>query len=58
MVWLKIFTLACMAIGAWRSVRAMGEPVRIGGRRYYRQADGTYRRWYGGRARTREDIGL
>jgi len=58
MVWLKILTLVFLSIGAWRSVRAMGRPVRFEGRRYYRQPDGSYRRWYGGRAKPPEEIGL
>lgn len=58
MTWLKVAALFFMALGAWRSFRAMGTPVRFAGRRWYRQADGTYRRWYGGRARRAQDIGL
>lgn len=58
MIWLKIMMIVAMTIGLWRSVRAMGRPVFFEGRRYYRQADGRYRRWYGGAARKAEDIGL
>ena len=58
MIWLKVATLIFLALGAWRSFKAMGAPVRFEGRRYYRQADGSYRRWFGGRARRPRDIGL
>lgn len=58
MIWLKIFMIVCMTIGVWQSVRAMGRPVRFEGRRYFRQPDGRYRRWYGGRAKLPEEIGL
>lgn len=58
MIWLKILVLISMSVGLWHSVRAMGRPVRFEGRRYFRHPDGRYRRWYGGRARNPEEIGL
>lgn len=58
MTWLKILALLGMLLGAWQSYRALGAPVRHGGRSYYRQADGTYRRWYGGRSYRPDEIGL
>ena len=58
MIWLKIVMIVFMTIGLWRSVKAMGRPVLFEGRRYFRQPDGRYRRWYGGSAKKPEDIGL
>ena len=58
MVWLKLLTIVFLGIGTWQSLKAMGRPVRFEGRRYYRQADGSYRRWYGGGAKRPDEIGL
>lgn len=58
MTWLRIIALLAIALGAWRSFKALGEPVRFEGRRYYRHPDGRYRRWYGGRSRRPDEIGL
>lgn len=57
MIWLKVAALIFMALGAWRSFKAMGTPVRFEGRRWYRQPDGSYRRWYGGRGRSAAEVG-
>lgn len=58
MIWLRVVTLVLLSLGAWQSFKAMGTPVRFAGRRYYPQADGSYRRWYGGRAYRPDEIGL
>ena len=58
MTWLKLASIAMMALGAWTSFKAMGVPVRHGGRLYYRQPDGRYRRWYGGRSFGADELGL
>lgn len=54
----KLFALIAMLAGAWRSYKALGVPVRVGGRRYWLGPDGLYRRWYGGRGRSAEALGL
>lgn len=58
MIWLNIATLLFLTLGAWRSLKAMGSTVHFERRRYYRQSDGSYRRWFGGRSHQPEDIGL
>jgi hypothetical protein len=58
MIWLKFLSVAALAFGAWSSYRAMGTPVVFQGRRYFRQADGRYRRWYGGRLFDPGEVGL
>lgn len=56
MVWLKGLTLAALSIGAWQSWKALDAPVIRGGKRWYRQPDGRYRRWYGGRALSESEL--
>jgi hypothetical protein len=58
MLWLKLLSVSGLSFGAWSSFRAMGAPIRFEGRRYYRQAHGRYRRWYGGRLFNPDEIGL
>lgn len=57
MNWLRGLALIGLTMGAVRSFRAMGKPIRRGGMRWYRQPDGRYRRWYGGRSRREEELG-
>ncbi|WP_167737679.1 hypothetical protein [Sphingomonas parva] len=58
MTWLRLIGLLGLALGAWRSLAALGTPIRSNGRRYYLQPDGRYRRWYGGRSYRPDEIGL
>jgi len=55
-IWLKLLTAAALAVGAWQSYRAMGKPVIRGGKRWYKQLDGGYRRWYGGRSYREDEL--
>ena len=48
---LRLLVVVGLACGAWRSWKALGHSVRLDGRRYYRQPDGTYRTFWGGRVR-------
>lgn len=57
MIWLKALTAIALSVGAWQSFRAMGTPIVRGGKRWYPQPDGRYRRWYGGRARREDELG-
>jgi hypothetical protein len=50
MMWLKALTLVGLTLGAWQSYKAMGTPIVRGGKRWFLQPDGRYRRWYGGRS--------
>jgi hypothetical protein len=45
--WLRLFVLISMVIGAWNAWKKMGKPVRLNGKRYYRQPDGSYRTVWG-----------
>lgn len=45
--WLHLIVLIFMVVGAWNAWKAMGKPVRLEGRRYYRQSDGSYRTIWG-----------
>ncbi|HEX8535728.1 MAG TPA: hypothetical protein VF662_16330 [Allosphingosinicella sp.] len=56
MIWLKLFAVIGMAAGAWQSFKALGTPIIRGGKRWYLQSDGRYRRWYGGRARSEDEL--
>jgi hypothetical protein len=53
---LRVLAVIGAAAGAWRSYRALGTPLVRGGKRWYRQPDGRYRRWWGGPARSEEDL--
>lgn len=53
---LRLLAVIATGLGAWQSWKAMGDPLVRGGRRWYLQPDGNYRRWYGGRARTRREL--
>lgn len=56
LTFLRLLAVFGTALGAWQSWKALGVPVVAGGKRWYRQPDGTFRRWYGGRARSREEL--
>lgn len=55
---LRVLFIIAMVVGTWRSIKAMGRPVMYEGRRYYRQPDGSFRRWYGGSRKQPSEIGL
>ena len=57
MIILKIIVLIGLVLGAWQSFKALGKPTLRGGKRWYRQPNGLYCRWYGGRSRTEEQLG-
>lgn len=46
---LRVLFLIGMVYGAWSSYKALPKPIMIDGRRAYRQPDGSYRTWWGGR---------
>jgi hypothetical protein len=56
MIWPKLLTTVALTAGAWQSWKALGTPIVRGGRKWYRQPDGRYRRWYGGRPVAEEDL--
>jgi hypothetical protein len=56
MIWLKLFTIVALSLGAWQSYKAMGTPIVRGGKRWFLQPDGRYRRWYGGRAYSEDEL--
>ena len=56
MMWLKALTLAGLTFGAWQSYKAMGTPILRGGKRWFLQPDGRYRRWYGGRSYNEDEL--
>ena len=56
MDWLKVLVIIAFAAGAWQSFKALGTPVLRGGKRWYLQPDGRFRRWYGGRSRAEEEL--
>jgi hypothetical protein len=58
MIWLKGFTAFALALWAWQSFRATPKPVIKGGKRWYRQPDARFKRWYGGKSRSAEELGL
>ena len=56
MIWLKLFVLIGLILGTWQSFKAMGRPIVRGGKRWFLQPDGRYRRWYGGRAYSEDEL--
>lgn len=48
---LRLLVVVGLAYGAWQSWKALGRPVVVDGRRYFRQPDGSYRTFWGGRVR-------
>ena len=56
MTLLRVLAIVGMAAGAWNSWKALGTPLVRGGKRWYLQPDGSYRRWYGGRSLTLAEI--
>ena len=53
----RFFVAVSLITGAWRSYQEMGAPIWFEGRRYWRCRDGLFRRWYGGRGRTADELG-
>ena len=56
MVLLKLLVLIGLILGAWQSFKAMGKPIVRRGKRWFLQPDGRYRRWYGGRAYSEDEL--
>lgn len=52
--WLRLLVLVSLVLGAWQAWKAQRPPLRIEGKRYYRQPDGSYRTLWGWRIRDPE----
>lgn len=40
--WLRLFVIVAMTAGAWRAWKTLPKPLKLGGRRYYPQPDGSF----------------
>jgi hypothetical protein len=58
MEWIKVLAVIAMLYGVWAAYRSLGSPVLYDGTRYFRQPDGSFRRWYGGRRFSADEVGL
>ncbi|HJO66015.1 hypothetical protein [Sphingomonas sanguinis] len=57
MEWIKVLAVVAMVYGIWAAYRSLGAPVLHEGARYFRQPDGSFRRWYGGRRFSADEVG-
>jgi hypothetical protein len=57
MEWIKVLALVAMVYGIWAAYKSLGAPVLHEGSRYFRQPDGSFRRWYGGRRFSASEVG-
>ncbi|MDQ1156261.1 hypothetical protein QE385_000588 [Sphingomonas sp. SORGH_AS 950] len=58
MEWIKVLAVVAMVYGVWAAYRSLGAPVLHNGIRYFRQPDGSFRRWYGGQRFSASDVGV
>jgi len=58
MEWIKVLALVAMVYGIWAAYRSLGAPVLHEGSRYFRQPDGSFCRWYGGRRFSASEVGM